>query len=101
MPWTKVATTADLAPEEVIEVTVGDLSIALYNVEGAFYATHNICTHAFARLHKGYLEDCRIECPLHQGVFDVRTGEPLEGPVSQPLRVFKVKLEGEDILVET
>ncbi|MDZ4737723.1 MAG: non-heme iron oxygenase ferredoxin subunit [Rhodospirillaceae bacterium] len=101
MPWTKVATTADLAPEEVIEVIVGDQSIALYNVEGAFYATHNICTHGYAKLHRGYLEDCRIECPLHQGVFDVRTGEPLEGPVNEKLRVFNVKVDGDDILVET
>ncbi|MEX2202278.1 MAG: Rieske 2Fe-2S domain-containing protein [Dongiaceae bacterium] len=57
------------------------------------------CRHA-EPLHKGYLEDCRIECPLHQGVFDVRTGEPLEGPVSEPLRVFNVRIEGEDILIE-
>ncbi|MEX0809945.1 MAG: non-heme iron oxygenase ferredoxin subunit [Dongiaceae bacterium] len=101
MPWSKVATTADLAPEEVIEVIVGDQSIALYNVEGTFYATHNICTHGQAKLHRGYLEDCRIECPLHQGVFDVTTGQPLEGPVSEPLRVFNVKVDGDDILVET
>lgn len=100
MPWHKVAKQDDIGDGSVIEVGVGGQAIALYRVEGVLYATDNICTHAFACLHEGYLDGHGIECPLHQGIFDIRTGEPLEGPVDEPLKTFPVKSEGDDILVE-
>jgi len=99
MPWVKVASIGDVAEDDAIEVIVGTRSIALYKVGGTIHATDNICTHGSAKLHRGYLDGCLIECPLHQGVFDIRTGEPVDGPVSDPLAVFEVRIEGEDILL--
>lgn len=100
MAWHKVAKQEDIADGAVIQVEVGGQAIALYRVAGELFATDNICTHAFACLHEGYLDGHTIECPLHQGIFDIRNGDPLEGPVDEPLRTFPVKTEGDDILVE-
>lgn len=100
MAWHKVASSQDVEEGNVIEVKIGETPIALYNIDGEFYATHNICTHAYACLHEGYVEDETIECPLHQGIFDIKTGDPLEGPVEEPLETYKVKREGEEIYIE-
>lgn len=100
MAWHKVAKQDDIGDGEVIEVEAGAEQIALYRVEGELFATHNICTHAFACLHEGYLDGHMIECPLHQGIFDIRNGDPLDGPVDEPLKTYPVKVEGDDILIE-
>ena len=100
MAWQRVASVGDVAEGEVIEVMVGKTPIAVYRLEGAFYATHNICTHAFARLSDGYVDADTIECPLHQGVFDIKTGEPQEGPVDEPIRTYPVKVEDGEIYVD-
>lgn len=93
MAWHKVAQREEIPEDKAIEVRLGKRQIALYNYEGKIYATDNICTHAYACLHEGYFDDGTIECPLHQGVFDIITGEPLEGPVDEPLETFEVKVE--------
>ncbi|MGM0561335.1 MAG: Rieske (2Fe-2S) protein [Pseudomonadota bacterium] len=100
MTWHKVASSHDVEDGKAIEVKVGDTPIALYNLDGEFFATHNICTHAYACLHEGYVDGETIECPLHQAVFDIRTGEALEGPVEVPVATYDVKREGDDIYIE-
>ena len=100
MAWHKVAVKADVGEGEVIEVKVGEESIALYLIDGHYYATSNICTHAYALMHEGYVEGMTIECPLHQAIFDIQTGEALEGPVEDPLQTFPVKVDGDDVFLE-
>ena len=100
MTWHKVAHRNDIVEGEVKAYTLGKHMIALYYVGGEFYATSNICTHAFAMLHEGVFTDGEIECPLHQAIFDVRSGEALEGPADEDLQTFAVKVEGDDIWVD-
>jgi nitrite reductase/ring-hydroxylating ferredoxin subunit len=100
MPWHKVASVSDVPEGDVFGVEVEGTPIALYQLDGAFYATHNVCTHAFALLSDGYVDDGKIECPLHQGIFDIRSGKAEEGPVDEDLKTFAVKREGDDLLVE-
>jgi 3-phenylpropionate/trans-cinnamate dioxygenase ferredoxin subunit len=69
-------------------------------IGGELYATDNICTHAYACLSDGYLEDGIIECPLHAGRFEVKTGKALGAPVTKDIELFSVKLEGDDVLVK-
>ena len=75
--WIKAIALADVPDEDVIAVQAGDREIALYGVEGNVYATDNLCTHGNARLCDGFLTGHEIECPLHQGRFDVRDGRAL------------------------
>jgi nitrite reductase/ring-hydroxylating ferredoxin subunit len=98
--WHRVAAKADVATEEPIRVQVGEEDIAIYNLDGDLHATSNICTHAYASMVDGFQEGDEIECPLHEGRFSIKTGEALCAPVTDALKVFEVKVEGDDILVK-
>jgi nitrite reductase/ring-hydroxylating ferredoxin subunit len=97
--WVRVAAVGDVETDDVIAVKVGEQEIALYNVDDKYYATSNICTHQYARLSEGFVIDGVIECPLHQGRFDIVNGKPKGAPVHVPLCTFPVKVEGNDIHV--
>jgi nitrite reductase/ring-hydroxylating ferredoxin subunit len=99
MAWVK-ACAANLAAGECKGVHVDGVEVAIFNVGGTLHATSNICTHQRAFLSEGYLEDEFIECPLHQGRFNVVTGAAEGPPVTDPLRVFPIRLEGSDVLVD-
>ena len=94
------AAAADAVPEEdVVAVTVAGKEVALYGVDGEVYATDNICTHGHARLCDGFLEGTEIECPLHQGKFDVRTGKAMCAPLTEDIRTYPVKIENGRVFV--
>lgn len=97
--WVRVAAVDDVEADDVIAVKVGAQEIAIYNVDNRYYATSNICTHQHARLSDGFVIDGVIECPLHQGRFDIATGKPKGAPVHVPLCTYPVKVEGNDIHV--
>jgi nitrite reductase/ring-hydroxylating ferredoxin subunit len=98
--WVRVAAAADVAEGSVLGVRVGEQEVAVYHLPGGEYrATDNVCTHEYALLSDGWLEDGCIECPLHAGRFDVRTGKALCAPVETDLKVFEVKVENGELLV--
>ncbi len=92
--WIDAAAHDDVPQEDVIAVIAGGREIALYGVDGEVFATDNVCTHGHARLCEGFLEGHEIECPLHQGKFDVRTGVPTSAPATEALKSYPVKIEG-------
>ena len=98
----KIATIHDIPENEVRAFEHDGHRIAIYHVGDTFYATTDICSHAYAELSDGYLEpdDCTIECPLHGSRFDIRTGEVLSLPAFEPIATYPVRIEGEDLLVD-
>ncbi len=92
-----VANINDLDDDEVMAVVVGKEEIALYRVDGKFYATHGLCTHEYVSLCDGFVEQGEIECPLHGACFDIKTGKAMSLPAEIDLKVFPVKLEGDTI----
>jgi naphthalene 1,2-dioxygenase system ferredoxin subunit len=98
--WVEAAQAADFADGDVRGVEIGDTAIAIYQVEGAFYATDNVCTHAFALLSDGFLDECTIECPLHAGRFDIRSGKALGRPVTRDIKTYPVKVENGAVLID-
>jgi len=102
MNWIKVAETEKVAPGEMIAIESDELPpLALYNVDGEFYATSNICTHAIAILTDGYLEGDTVECPLHGGCFNVKTGEATHFPCEDPLKTYEVEVRDGEIYVNS
>lgn len=91
--WTEAAALDDVPQDDVVGVTVAGRDVALYSVEGEVFATDNLCTHGNARLCDGFLEGHEIECPLHQGRFDVRDGSALCAPLTQGLRTYPRRIE--------
>ena len=97
--FVKVAELGELSPGAMKYVEVGSDQVLLANVDGTIYACDNVCTHAFAPLAEGNLAGEEVECPLHGSVFNVTTGEVIDPPADESLRVFQVRIEGDDILV--
>ncbi len=91
--WVKTIEAAAVERDGVARAQAGGQRLALYAVDGAYYATSDVCTHGQAFLSDGYLDGHLIECPLHQGLFDVRTGAAVGAPCTVAVRSFPVKLE--------
>jgi naphthalene 1,2-dioxygenase ferredoxin component len=98
--WIDAAQEADLPEGDVMGLQLGSRDIALYKVEGSIFATDNTCSHGSARLCDGYLEGFEIECPYHQGRFDVRNGRGVCAPVTQDIRSYPVRIEGGRVWVQ-
>lgn len=97
--WMDVMALVDVFEGEVMAVNVQGKEIALYEVQGELYATDNLCTHGAARLSDGFLEGREIECPFHQGRFDVCTGKALCAPLTENIRVYPVRIENKRVFV--
>lgn len=97
--WSDVMATADLPKDDVVCVEVEGHDIAIYTAGSDVYATDNLCTHGHARLCDGFLDGYQIECPLHQGKFDVRNGNALCEPATEALRSYAVQITGTRVLV--
>lgn len=86
---------ADLKPGHSCRVTVGGRAVAVYNIDGSYYATQDECTHADGPLSEGDIDGPAVICPWHASAFDVRDGSVLIGPATDPLRTYQVVIEGE------
>ena len=91
--------TDEVEEEDVMPTTVEGQEIAVYRIEGDFFATADVCTHGYASLSEGVVVDDVIECPLHQGRFCIRTGKALSAPVSEAITTYETKLEDGRIFV--
>jgi 3-phenylpropionate/trans-cinnamate dioxygenase ferredoxin subunit len=97
--FVKVATVDEVPPGSVTTVLVEDERVAIFNVDGEFYAIADTCTHAESSLSEGELNGYVIECPLHGARFDVRDGRVLSMPAVVGVESFAIKVEGQDLLI--
>lgn len=95
--WHEVARTSDLGPGELMYVEVGSDPVVLVNMDGEFFALNDICTHQDASLSDGEIIGDELECPLHGGAFDIRTGLPASFPVVVPVETYEVRVDGDII----
>jgi len=100
MAWQRIASLSEIAVDAVLGVDVEGSPVALYRLANEVFATAGICTHAMALLSDGFVEDAKIECPLHQGQFDIRSGKALCAPATEDLRTYAVKLDGDEVLID-
>ena len=92
MTWRSAISLELLRPDGVTGVEIEGVPVALYKLGERVYATHGICTHALAFLADGFVEDGKIECPLHQGLVDIRTGAPQCAPIVEAVRTYPVRI---------
>ena len=90
---------AGLTAGHGVMVELRGKNIAIFNVDGTFYATDDTCTHAGGPLSEGDLDETVVTCPWHGATFDVKSGGVQGPPASDGVRSYEVKIEGEDILV--
>jgi nitrite reductase/ring-hydroxylating ferredoxin subunit len=99
--WRRIASVAELLVERRLVRTVDATPILVLYAGGQIVAVQNRCTHLGMPLRDGRLMGGTITCPFHGACFDLKTGRALAGPAVSPLRLFRVRTEGDDILVHT
>ena len=97
--WHRVAAAGDVRDNEPKQVKISGRLIGLFRVDGEVHAIDDICTHEFAILSEGYQDGDTIECPLHQALFHIPTGEARSDPAEENVRRYSVKVEGDEIFV--
>ena len=95
-----VCAATDLPPGSVKSFEIGDEMVAVYNLGGTFFATEARCTHGFADLAEGILEGDVIECTLHFGAFNVRSGKAVQAPCFTDLKTFRTEVKNGQVLVD-
>lgn len=100
MTWISIARIDQLGDDEAAPINLGDKKLALFRSKGEFFVTDNVCTHQYALLSDGYVEDGCVECPLHQARFDLKTGEVRCAPATKAIRSYPVKIDGDAIFVD-
>lgn len=100
--WHRVCGIDELPPGGAARVEAGGQAILVANVEGAYCAMQDHCTHMpqAGRLSEGKRTGCIVDCPVHLARFDMRTGEVVTGPARRPLRTYEVKVLASDVLVK-
>lgn len=98
MAFVKVAKISDVAEGFGIMVSIEGIEVALFNVGGKFYAMNNTCAHRGGPLGEGMLEGATVTCPWHGWQYDIVSGKGIMPPSAQ-IPTYKVKVEGEDVLV--
>lgn len=97
--FVRVCSKRDIPASSGKAFKVGTLELAVFHSAGKYYATRNICTHEREHLHEGWLDGDALECPRHGAQFNLQTGAALSLPATQPLEVFRIVFDGDELLV--
>lgn len=97
--WVTVSSVADFKPGTHKNVDIDGTNIAVFNLDGSFYAIEDVCTHDGNCLTGGEMEGCEIICPRHGARFDIRTGAALTAPAYEPTAVFPVRIVNGEVQV--
>lgn len=102
MPFVRAAAVSDVPDGGSVILSLDGHTIALFHVQGTFYALQNRCSHADASLGEGDVDgdDRTVECPLHGSLFDLTTGKPRTLPAYEPVRTYTVRVEHDTVLID-
>ena len=98
--WHDAAACADVDDDAVVGVMIEGKAIALFKINGAYHALKDLCSHGQARLSDGYVADGCVECPLHQGLVDIKTGAAKSAPITVDIQTYPVRVAGDRLEVE-
>ena len=97
--WIRACAADDIDDEDLLRFDHCKNTYCIYNTPEGFFATDGYCTHEEEHLENGIVIDCVIECPLHQGRFDVRNGKALSAPVCVDLKIWPVRIEADEVYI--
>jgi 3-phenylpropionate/trans-cinnamate dioxygenase ferredoxin component len=100
MSFVRACATSDVGPGTALAVSVDDVAVAVVRDGDDWYAVYDECSHAAVPLSEGEVEGSQIECWLHGSMFDLRTGKPTNLPATEPVAIYPVRVDGEDVLVD-
>jgi 3-phenylpropionate/trans-cinnamate dioxygenase ferredoxin subunit len=97
--WIEACDADDIEEEDVIRFDHANQTYAIYRIDDEYYATDGLCTHEQVHLADGLVMDNIIECPKHNGRFDIRTGAAKGAPVCVNLKTYPVRVEDGKVLI--
>ncbi|MAK29467.1 nitrite reductase small subunit NirD [Acinetobacter sp.] len=100
MSWISVCGIDDVSEDEPKAVEINDKKIGVFVIDENYFAIENVCPHAFALLTEGVIEDQTVECPLHEAIFDIQTGQLKSGPGCRDLCTYPVRVEDQQIQIQ-
>ena len=100
MPRLDLCSTDDIAPGNAVRVEAGGLTLAVYNVEGEYFVTDDLCTHGPGSLSEGYIDGDVVECNFHNGQFDIKTGEVVSPPCMIPVKTYPARVESGVVFID-
>ena len=104
MSFERVCALSEVPEDGSLRVELPDVDVAIVNFEGEVFAIEDVCSHAEVPLSEGEVEEFdgapTIECALHGSCFDLRTGAPTNLPATEPVPVYPVRVEGDDVYVD-
>ena len=101
MPRLDLCSTDEVAPGTALKVETGGLTLAVYNVDGEYFVTDDLCTHGPGSLADGYIDGDVVECNFHNGQFNIKTGEVVSPPCMVPIKTYKTTVEDGRVVIET
>ena len=104
MTYERVCALSEVPEDGSLRIELADIDVAVVQLDGEVYAIQDVCSHADVPLTDGDVDDVdgapTIECALHGSCFDLRTGQPTNLPATEPVPVYPVRVEGDDVLVD-
>jgi len=99
--WIRACGSKSLKVGEMMDFDFNDKKILLVNIDNTIYASDRICTHAYADLSTGFLneEEKTVTCPLHMSAFNLENGNPLNLPAKEPVMIYKTKIDSNSIFI--
>jgi 3-phenylpropionate/trans-cinnamate dioxygenase ferredoxin component len=92
---------ADLGTDEAKRVVIGGVAIAVVkDASGTIHAIGDTCTHGDISLSEGFVEDDTLECWAHGSKFSLLSGKPLTLPAYEPVPVYAVEIDGDDVYID-
>ena len=98
--WIYVCKKNEIELEDLKRFDYQDKTFCIYNIKDGFFATDGMCTHEEVHLEDGLVMDNEIECPMHQGIFDIKTGRVIQDPPCEDLKTYKIKIEENKIYIK-
>ena len=98
--WILVGKVEQIEIDDLIRFDYQNKSYCIYHIEDGYFATDGICTHEAVHLEEGLVMDEEIECPMHQGIFNIKTGKAISPPACEDLKTYPVKAEDGKIYIK-
>jgi 3-phenylpropionate/trans-cinnamate dioxygenase ferredoxin subunit len=98
--WIEVAEADSVDMDDLIRFDYANKTFCIYRIEDGYYATDGICSHEAVHLEDGLVMDDEIECPMHQGIFNIKTGKAISPPACDDLKTYPVKVENGKIYIK-
>ena len=97
--WLEVSDESGIEVEDIVRFDYNNKTYCVYKLEDGYYATDGLCTHETVHLEDGLVIDDEIECPMHQGIFKIKTGKAIGPPACVDLKTYPVKVDNGKILI--